>query len=95
MVSMETRRMSLQTDASLPLCVLTICTVDLCVLRALSHISVEQENLMLIICNVSTRTYNDPFTGEASAISDVVSSLIICHFRVSSHFIGNKGNNCT
>ena len=49
-LSMETRRMSLQTDASLPLCVLTICNVDLCVLRAVSYISVEQENLMLIIC---------------------------------------------
>ena len=41
-LSMETRRMSLQTDASLPLCVLTICTVDLCVLRSVSHIRVEQ-----------------------------------------------------
>ena len=48
-LSMETRRMSLQTDASLPLCVLTICDVDLCVLKAASHIRVEQENLMLII----------------------------------------------
>ena len=50
-LSMETRRMSLQTDASLPLCVLTICSVDLCVLRAVSHISVEQCRFVCIeIC---------------------------------------------